>query len=94
MLKLKERVKYIDKDYFRLGVAGFHKVSKTNKLILLGTGALIAIILFYIILNLSTNYHKLDDFEGYAEEFNEGDHFSKFEKINVAIKIIPSYNLE
>ena len=27
-------------------------------------------------------------------EFNEGEHFSKFEKINVGIKIMPSYNLE
>ena len=42
----------------------------------------------------STNYHKLDDFEDYVEEFNEGEHFSKFEKINVGIKIMPSYNLE
>jgi hypothetical protein len=36
----------------------------------------------------------LDDFEDYVEEFNEGEHFSKFEKINVGIKIMPSYNLE
>lgn len=81
MLKLKERVKYyIDKDYFHIGAAGIHKVRKTNKLVLLGAGTLIAIILFYIILNLSTNYHKLDDFEDYVEEFNKGEHFSKFEK--------------
>lgn len=94
MLKLKERFKYyIDKDYFKIGAAGIHKVRKTNKLLLLGGGTLICIIL-YIILNLSTNYHKLDDFEDYVEEFNEGEHFSKFEKINVGIKIMPSYNLE
>jgi hypothetical protein len=95
MLKLKERYKhYIDKDHFKIAAAGIHKIRKTNKLLLLGGGTLICIILFYIILNLSTNYHKLDDFEDYVEEFNEGEHFSKFEKINVGIKIMPSYNLE
>ena len=95
MLRLKERFKYyIDKDYFKIGAAGIHKVRKTNRLLLLGGGTMICIILFYIILNLSTNYHKLDDFEDYVEEFNEGEHFSKFEKINVGIKIMPSYNLE
>ena len=82
MLKLKERIKYyMDRDYFRIGAAGIHKVRKTNKF-------------FYIILNLSTNYHKLDDFEDYVEEFNEGEHFSKFPKINIGIKLMPSYNLE
>lgn len=95
MLKLKERFKYyMDKDYFRIGAAGIHKVRKTNKLLLIGGGTIICIMLFYIILNLSTNYHMLDDFEDYVEEFNEGEHFSKFEKINVGIKIMPSYNLE
>ena len=95
MLKLKERIKYyMDRDYFRIGAAGIHKVRKTNKLVFLGCGTLIAIILFYTILNLSTNYHKLDDFEDYVEEFNEGEHFSKFPKINIGIKLMPSYNLE
>ena len=95
MLKLKERAKYyMDKDYFRIGAAGIHKVRKTNKLVLLGGGTIILIIIFYLILNLSTNYHKLDDFEDYVEEFNEGEHYSKFSKINVGIKIMPSYNLE
>ena len=95
MLKLKEREKYyMDKDYFRIGAAGIHKVRKTNKLVLIGGGTIIVIILFYLILNISTNYHKLDDFEDYIDEFKEGEHFSKFGKINVGIKIMPSYNLE
>jgi hypothetical protein len=95
MLKLKERIKYyMGKDYFRIGGAGPAKVRNTNKLLLIGAGTLITIILFYIILNLSTNYHKLDDFEDYLEEFNKGEHFSKFEKLNLGIKIMPSYNLE
>ena len=95
MLKLKERAKYyMDKDYFRIGAAGISKVRKTNKLLLLGGGILILIILFYIILNSTTNYHKLDDFEEYVEEFNAGEHYSKFNKLNLGIKIMPSYNLE
>ena len=95
MLKLKERFKYyIDKDYFKIGAAGIHKVRKTNRLLLLGGVTVISITIFYIILNLSTNFYKLDDFEDYLEEFNEGKHFSKFDKINVGIKIMPSYNLE
>jgi hypothetical protein len=84
----------MDRDYFRIGAAGIHKVRKTNKLVLLGGGIIAFIILFYIILNLTTNYHKLDDFEDYVDEFKEGEHFSKFGKINVGIKIMPSYNLE
>ncbi len=95
MLKIKERIKYyMDKDHFRIGAAGINKVRKTNKLVLIGAGTIIVIILFYIILNLTTNYHLLDDFEEYVEEFNEGEHFSKFEKINIGIKIKPSFNLE
>ena len=95
MLKIKERVKYyMDRDYFRIGAAGIHKVRKTNKLVLLGGGTIILIILFYIILNLTTNYHMLDDFEDYVEEFNEGKYYSKFDKINLGIKIMPSYNFE
>ena len=95
MLKLKERAKYyMDRDYFRIGAAGIHKVRKTNKLLFLGGGTIILIILFYIILNLTTNYHKLDDFEDYVEEFNEGEHYSQFNKINLGIKIMPSYNLQ
>ena len=95
MLRIKERFKYyIDKDYFKIGAAGIHKVRKTNRLLLLGGVTVISITIFYIILNLSTNFYKLDDFEDYLEEFNEGKHFSKFDKINVGIKIMPSYNLE
>ena len=95
MIKLKEKAKYyMGRDYFRIGAAGIPKVRKTNKLVLLGCGTLILIIIFYIILNLTTNYHKLDDFEDYVDEFNEGEHYSKFREINVGIKIMPSYNLE
>ena len=95
MLKLKERAKYyMDKDYFRIGAAGIHKVRKTNKLVLLGGGTIILIIIFYLILNLSTNYYKINSFENYVEEFNTNKHPYKFPKINLGIKIMPSYNLE
>ena len=81
MLKIKEKAKYfMDKVYFRIGAAGIHKVLKTNKLVLFGGRALILTILFYIILNLATNYHMLDDFEDYVEEFNEGEHFQNLIK--------------
>ena len=37
MLRLKERVKhYINKDNFKIGAAGIHKVRKTNKLVFQG----------------------------------------------------------
>ena len=95
MLQIKERIKYYsEKDYFHIAAAGMAKVKKTNKYFFVSVGTIIAIFLFYLILNLSTNYHKLDDFEDYVEEFNEGEHYSKFSKINVGIKIMPSYNLE
>jgi len=95
MLKVKERVKYyLEKDYFHIGAAGMNKVKKTNKLFFAGAGTLIAIILFYIILYLSTNYSKLNNFEDYIEEYNQGKYPTKFKKINLGIKIMPSYNLE
>ena len=95
MQKLKEKFQYyMDKDFFHLGEEKIDKIRKTNKLALIGGGTLIFIILYYIILNLTTNYHMLDDFEDYIEEFNEGEHFSNFERINIGIKIMPSYNLE
>lgn len=95
MLKIKERIKYyMDKDYFRIGAAGIQKVRKTNKYALLGGGTFIPIVLFYLILNLTTNYYKLGKFEDYIEDFNERKYVSQFEYINAGIKIMPSYNLE
>ena len=95
MLKVKERIKYyLEKDYFKVGAAGINKVKKTNKFFFIGAGTVIAIVLFYLILNITTNYHKLDNFEDYIEEFNKGQYPTKFKKINLGIKIMPSYNLE
>jgi len=94
-LKVKERIKYyLEKDYFKVGAAGINKVKKTNKFFFIGAGTVIAIVLFYLILNITTNYHKLDNFEDYIEEFNKGQYPTKFKKINLGIKIMPSYNLE
>lgn len=95
MQSIKETIKhYMDKDYFKITAAGTEKVRKTNKLVLIGAGTLIFITLFYLILFLTTNYYKLDDFEDYVEELKEGEVLSNFEKINLGIKIMPSYNLE
>ena len=95
MLKLKEKIKfYLDKDYFRVGAAGMNKVRKTNMLAFIGGGAFIIIVIFDIILNINTNYYMLHDFEDYVEEFKEGEHSSNFEKINLGIKLMPSFNLE
>lgn len=95
MLTIKEKIKYFsEKDYFHIGAAGMDKVKRTNRLFFAGAGTLIAIILFYLILNITTNYHKLDDFEDYIEEYNQGQHPAKFSKINLGIKIMPSFNLE
>ena len=95
MKDIEEKVKYyMDKDYFGIGAAGIHKVRRNNKLILIGAGAIFLILIFYIILYLSTNYHKLDDLDDYVEEFNENRNLSKFEYMNLGVKIMPSYNLE
>ena len=95
MKEIEEKVKYyLGKDYFGIGGAGINKVRKINKLIAIGAGTIILILIFYIILNLSTNYHKLDDLDDYVEEFKENKNFSKFEYINLGIKIMPSYNLQ
>ena len=87
MLRLQDLAnKYFSKDYFKIGAAGVNKVRKVNRLFFFGAGTLIAIIIFYIVLNSTTNYYKLGDFEDYVEEYNN--------QIYLGIKIMPSYNLE
>lgn len=95
MNEIEEKIKYyLGKDYFGIGSAGINKVRKMNKLIAIGAGTIIIILIFYIILNLTTNYHQLDDLDDYVEEFKENQNFSKFEYVNLGIKIMPSYNLQ
>jgi hypothetical protein len=84
----------IDKDYFDIGGAGIQKVRRNNILAFIAGLSIVLIALFYIILNRKTNYFKLSDFEEYLEEFQENKDLSKFEKINIGVKIMPSYNLE
>ena len=84
----------IDKDYFNIGGAGIQKVRRNNILAFIAGATIVLIALFYYILNRKTNYFKLGDFEDYIEEFQENKDLSKFEKINIGVKIMPSYNLE
>jgi hypothetical protein len=84
----------IDKDYFDIGGAGIQKVRRNNILAFIAGATLVLIALFYYILNRKTNYFKLGDFEDYIEEFQENKDLSKFEKINIGVKIMPTYNLE
>lgn len=93
--KIQENIKYyIAQDYFKIGAIGQQKVRKTNEYILAGVGTLTMIIIFYIVLNINTNFNKLDDFEDRLKDYQKGIAASKFEKINLGIKIMPSYNLE
>ena len=92
---IKDEIKnIIDKDYFDIGGAGIQKVRRNNILAFIAGSSLVLIALFYYILNRKTNYFKLGDFEDYIEEFQENKDLSKFEKINIGVKIMPSYNLE
>jgi hypothetical protein len=95
MLKLKDLAsRYFSKDYFKIGAAGINKVRKVNRLFFISAGILIGIIIFYLTLIITTNYFKLGDFEDYIEEYNLEEFPSKFNQINLGIKIMPSYNLE
>lgn len=95
MLKIKDFAsRSFSKDYFKIGAAGINKVRKVNRLFFIGAGTLIGIIIFYLALNMTTNYYKLGDFEDYIEEYNLEEYPSKFNQINLGIKIMPSYNLE
>ena len=67
---------------------------RNNILAFIAGATIVLIALFYYILNRKTNYFKLGDFEDYIEEFQENKDLSKFEKINIGVKIMPSYNLE
>ena len=95
MLRLQDLAnKYFSKDYFKIGAAGVNTVRKVNRLFFFGAGTLIAIIIFYIVLNSTTNYYKLGDFEDYVEEYNMDEFPTRFNQIYLGIKIMPSYNLE
>ena len=95
MLKLQDFInRHMSKDYFKIGAAGMPKVRRINRLFFAGAGTLIAIIIFYIILIITTNYYKLGDFEDYVEEYNLEEYPTKFNQIYLGVKIMPSYNLE
>jgi hypothetical protein len=80
---------YLNKDFFGLRNAAI--VRRINILNLVAVLSILFIIIFYCIINISSNYCK---FENYIEEFKEGEHPTKFKQINLGIKIMPSYNLE
>lgn len=96
MKDLQEKVKYaLQKDYFKIGHrVEQKKIERLNLFIAIGVGSVALVLLFHIILGITTNYHKLDDLDDYIDDFNEGKYFSKFDKINLGLKIMPSYNLE
>lgn len=95
MLKIQDLAKrYFDKDYFKIGAAGQIKVRSVNRQLFISGGVCAIIILFYLILFSTTNYLKLGKFEDYALEYTLGDCPTKFNKINLGIKIMPSYNLQ
>ena len=96
--KFKEKFQtIINKNWFNIPVEEDDKqkkIVKFNIYILTGAGTIIIIFLFYLILSLSTNFSKLDDFEDYIDEYKEKEYPTKFSEINLGIKIKPSYNLE
>ena len=96
--KFKEKFQtIINKNWFNIPVEEddkHKKIVKFNIYILIGAGTIIIIFLFYLILSLSTNFSKLDDFEDYIDEYKEKEYPTKFSEINLGIKIKPSYNLE
>ena len=96
--KFKEKFQtIINKNCFNITVEEDNKHKKIVKLniyILIGAGTIIIIFLFYLILSLSTNFSKLDDFEDYIDEYKEKEYPTRFSEINLGIKIKPSYNLE
>lgn len=88
---------YLKKDYFKIGNGKENikkKIERINLFLFIGLTIVFIVILFNIILGLTSNYHKLDDFEDYVDDFSKGKYFSKFDKINLGLKIMPSYNLE
>ncbi len=95
MLQIKVFLKkLIDEDRFKIGAAGVNKVRNINKLFLIGAATFSIIVVFYLILNLTTNYYKLGSFEDYVVEYKDNVYPSKFKQINFGIKIMPSFNLE
>ena len=87
----------IDNNWFKLpdnDGKEHEQMVKKNKYVFIGVGTILIIFLFYLILILSTNFTKLDDFEDYIDEYKEKGYSTKFNEINLGIKIKPSYNSE
>ena len=81
--------KYLNRDFF--GLKNDPYIRRINLLNLIAALSILFIIIFYCVINISTNYCRFQD---YIEEFKEGEHPTKFKQINLGIKIMPSYNLE
>ena len=81
--------KYLNRNFFHL--KNDTNVRRINILNLIAALSLIFIIILYYVVNISSGYCK---FEDYLDEYKEGEHPTKFNKINLGIKIMPSFNLE
>ena len=81
--------KYLKRDFFNLKVDA--TIRRINLLNLIAALSILFIIILYYIINISSHYCQ---FEDYLDEYKEGEHPTKFNKINLGIKIMPSFNLE
>jgi len=81
--------KYLKRDFFNLKVDA--TIQRINLLNLIAALSILFIIILYYIINISSHYCQ---FEDYLDEYKEGEHPTKFNKINLGIKIMPSFNLE
>jgi hypothetical protein len=84
---------YINQDWFKAGRFGEKHVKQINIALLIITCVLLVSLIFYIIMFSTTNFSALDDLEEYVEKYDEEEN-AQFDNINLAMKIMPSYNTE
>ena len=84
---------YLSADHFKIGHYGDKHVKRINTALFASGAVIIVTVIFYLLMYTFTNFRALDDLEDYSEEYGkEGDII--FSDINVAAKVMPSYNFK
>ena len=84
---------YLNTDNFKIGHYGDKHVKNINLTLFISSIVIVVTLVFYLLMYSFTNFRTLDDLKDYSEEYKKNqDKF--FSSINLAVKIMPSYNTQ
>lgn len=84
---------YLNVDHFKIGHYGDKHVKRINMALFVSGIIIVLTLVFYLLMYSFTNFRTLDDLEEYSETFSKEDE-KQFSEINMAAKIMPSYNFK